>query len=58
MKTEFTDEEREIRNGICDILCFLSGGDVTADQMSVIRRKIEEAVEVFAKNNVKEPEAA
>lgn len=50
MKREVSDDERAIRSGIVDILCFLSMQNPTEAQVAAIRGKLEEALEVFQGN--------
>lgn len=41
------DGERSIRNGIFDILCFLSSGRATESQMAEMQKAVEAAVSVI-----------
>jgi hypothetical protein len=43
-------EEREIRNGIVDILCFLSSGQATQQQMDELKARMDQAMRVFQKD--------
>ena len=47
-------EEREIRNGIVDILCFLSSGKATKEQMEELRNRMAEVLRVFQKDEATE----
>ncbi len=49
MKREVGSEEREIRNGIVDLLCFLSSGRATKEQLEELNSRISGALSVFQK---------
>lgn len=38
--------EREIRNGVVDILCFLSSGKATESQLAEIEKRISMAADI------------
>jgi hypothetical protein len=46
--------EREIRNGVVDILCFLSSGNATLEQMSKIEMLVSMAAKVAWETSAKE----
>jgi hypothetical protein len=48
------DSEREIRNGIVEILCFLSSGKATESQMSEVEKMVLTAVEATRESCPKE----
>lgn len=51
---EMGQDEREVRNGVVDILCFLSSGHPTKEQMQDLKVRISDAVKVFQKDEATE----
>lgn len=51
---EMGQEEREIRNGIVDLLCFLSSGHATKEQMAAINIRLGDVLKVFQKDEAAE----
>lgn len=49
MKREVSQEEREIRNSMVDILCFLATGKASREQLVELNAKISGALSVFQK---------
>ena len=49
MKREVSQEEREIRNSMVDILCFLATGKASREQLAELNAKISGALTVFQK---------
>lgn len=47
-------EEREIRNGIVDLLCFLSSGRATKEQTEEIKVRMVDVLKVFQKEEATE----
>ena len=57
MKREMSVEEREIRDGIVDILAFLATRTATCDQVKEIKRRIMETTQMFQKAEIGEAKA-
>lgn len=51
---EMSEDEREIRNGIVDVLCFLSSGHPTNAQMEELKSRMGDVVKVFQKDEATE----
>lgn len=47
-----TDAERETRNGIVDILCFLAAGHPTEEEMKQIRDVIARAAQIVERRRM------
>ena len=51
---ERSQDEQEIRAGIVDVLCFISSGNATKEQMNELKVRIAEAVLVIQKEKTAE----
>ena len=51
---EIGPEEREIRNGLVDLLCFLSSGRPTKEQVEEIKVRLVDVLKVFQKEEATE----
>lgn len=54
VKREMSEEEREIRNGMVDILCFLASGRATKEEIQKLKVRVDEAVRDFQKDEAAE----
>jgi hypothetical protein len=57
MKRQIGSDEREIRDGIVDVLAFLASRTATPEQVREIKRRIMETVNTFHKAQVGEAKA-